>query len=140
MCLGLLQLLPAGPLLQHICRRKCFSEHEAREVVKEIAIGLNFLHCQGQCDIQRISVSVVLSSEGRIIACVSFLSLRPRFMWNPSSFCRLDSKGRISVTFWVNHYDTHTARKLCFLCALSSYSSLLCSVLGLCNRYCSSRP
>lgn len=36
-----------GPLLTRIQERVCFSEHEAAQIIKEIASGLDFLHKKG---------------------------------------------------------------------------------------------
>lgn len=36
-----------GPLLTRIQQHVCFSEHDAAQIVKEIASGLNFLHKKG---------------------------------------------------------------------------------------------
>lgn len=38
-----------GPLLNHIQRRICFTEHEACLVVRDIANALKFLHDRGKC-------------------------------------------------------------------------------------------
>lgn len=46
MCRLFLQI-NGGQLLTRIQEHVCFSEHEAAQIIKEIASGLNFLHKKG---------------------------------------------------------------------------------------------
>lgn len=41
------QKINGGPLLTRIQEHVCFSEHEAAQIIKEIASGLDFLHKKG---------------------------------------------------------------------------------------------
>lgn len=45
-----------GPLLEHISRRKFFSEAEVREVTKQITSALRFLHHRGEQERCRVQL------------------------------------------------------------------------------------
>ncbi|CAJ0963342.1 unnamed protein product, partial [Mesorhabditis belari] len=82
-----------GPLLDHIQRKKCFTEHEASQVTRDIASALKFLHDRGIAHRDVKPENILCTDRDRVSPIkLCDLDLASKIHYNPERMVQVASE------------------------------------------------